>query len=126
VRESRTRAGDAYIAYSRKLTIGDDNGYGEALWKGIDLYDRAANVQCVISALDLFANERPEDPLTPDALLKLGRAYQAAGLFDKAIEAFSRNQFRYPRVWPPANRPCRWRKRISRKGRKRSRKPRPC
>jgi tetratricopeptide (TPR) repeat protein len=97
VRDSRTRAGDAYIAYSRKLTLADDKGYGEAMWKGIDLYDRAANVQCVISALDLFANERPEDPLTPDALLRLGRAYQAAGLFDKAIDAFSRNQFRYPK-----------------------------
>lgn len=97
VRESRTRAGDAYIAYSRKLTLADDKGYGEAMWKGIDLYDRAANVQCVISALDLFASERPEDPLTPDALLRLGGAYQAAGLFDKAIEAFSRNQFRYPK-----------------------------
>ncbi|CAN5648429.1 hypothetical protein BH09PLA1_BH09PLA1_22030 [soil metagenome] len=97
VRESRTRAGDAFIAYSRKLTLADDKGYGEAMWKGIDLYDRAANVQCVISALDLFASERPEDPLTPDALLRLGRAYQAAGLFDKAIDAFSRNQFRYPK-----------------------------
>jgi tetratricopeptide (TPR) repeat protein len=97
VRESRTHAGDAFIAYSRKLTLADDKGYGEALWKGIDLYDRASNVQCVISALDLFASERPEDPLAPEALLKLGRAYQAAGLFDKAIDAFSRNQFRYPK-----------------------------
>jgi len=97
MRETRTRAGDAYIAYSRKLTLADDNGYGEALWKGIDLYDRANNAQCVISALDLFVAERPEDPLAPDALLKLGRAYQAAGLFDRAIEAFQRNLFRYPR-----------------------------
>jgi tetratricopeptide (TPR) repeat protein len=92
----RTRAGDAYIAYSQKLTLNDDKGYGEAMWKGIDLYDRAAAVQYVISALELFVAERPEDPLAPDALLRLGRAYQAAGLFDKAIAAFQRNQFRYP------------------------------
>jgi tetratricopeptide (TPR) repeat protein len=97
VRETRTRAGDAYVAYSRKLTLADDKGYGEALWKGIDLYDRAANVQCVISALDLFVAERPDDPLAPDALLKLGRAYQAAGLFDRAIDTFQRNQVRYPK-----------------------------
>jgi tetratricopeptide (TPR) repeat protein len=96
VREMRTRAGDAYIAYSQKLTLNDDKGYGEAMWKGIDLYDRAAAVQYVISALELFVAERPEDPLAPDALLRLGRAYQAAGLFDKAIAAFQRNQFRYP------------------------------
>lgn len=96
VRDMRTRAGDAYIAYSHKLTLTDDKGYGEALWKGIELYDRAANAQAAISALELFVAERPEDSLTPDALLRLGRAYQAAGQFDKAIASFQRNQFRYP------------------------------
>ncbi len=95
VRDLRTRAGDAYIAYSRALTLADDKGYGEALWKGVDLYDRAANIQCVISALELFVAERPDDSLAPAALLRLGRTYQAAGLFDRAIAAFQRNQFRY-------------------------------
>ena len=38
----RTHAGDAYVAYSQKLTLTDDKGYGEAMWHGIDLYDRAA------------------------------------------------------------------------------------
>jgi tetratricopeptide (TPR) repeat protein len=96
VREMRTRAGDAYVAYSQKLTLADDNGYGDAMWHGIDLYDRGQAVQYVISALELFTVERPEDKLAPDALLRLGRAYQAAGMFDKAIAAFQRNQFRYP------------------------------
>src|SRR4029079_7523210 len=45
---------------------------------------------------ELFAAERPEDSLTPDALLRLGRAYQAAGNYDKAIASYQRNQFRYP------------------------------
>jgi tetratricopeptide (TPR) repeat protein len=76
--------------------MADDKGYGEALWKGISQYDRASNVQCVIAALELFVAERPEDSLTPDALLRLGQAYQAAGLFDKAIAAYQRNQLRYP------------------------------
>jgi tetratricopeptide (TPR) repeat protein len=96
IRQTRIRAGDAYIAYSQKLTLSDDKGYGEAMWHGIDLYDRAAAVQYVISALELFVTERPDDKLAPDALLRLGRAYQAAGMFDKAIAAFQRNQFRYP------------------------------
>lgn len=96
VSEMRTRAGDAYIAFSNKLTLADDKGYGEAMWKGIDLYDQAGAVQGVISALELFVAERPDDPLAPDALLRLGRTYQAAGLFDKAIATFQRNQFRYP------------------------------
>lgn len=96
VRALRTRAGDAYIALSRALTVSDDKAHAEAMWKGVDLYDRAGNLQMVTSALELFAAERPDDGQTPDALLRLGRAYQAAGMFDKAISAFERNQLRYP------------------------------
>jgi tetratricopeptide (TPR) repeat protein len=95
-REMLAKAGDAYIAYSRALTMTNDKGYGDALWHGIDLYDSAGDLQRVISALELFVAEMPGDKLAPDALLRLGRAYQAAGLFDKAIKTFQRNQFRYP------------------------------
>ena len=95
VRDLRTHAGDSFVAYSRKLTLADDSGYADALWKGVDLYDRAADLPQVISALELFVAERPDDKLAPDALLHLGESYQAAGQFDKAIEAFQRNQFRY-------------------------------
>ncbi|CAN5580632.1 hypothetical protein BH10PLA1_BH10PLA1_16990 [soil metagenome] len=96
VRDCRTKAGDSFVAYSRALTLADDHGYGDALWHGIEMYDKASNLQSVITAMELFVAERPEDPLAPDALLRLGRSYQAAGLFDKAINAFQRNQFRYP------------------------------
>jgi tetratricopeptide (TPR) repeat protein len=96
IRDFRAKAGDAYITYSRALTLTDDKGYGEALWRGVELYDRAGDLQRMIAALEVFAAERPEDSLTPDALLRLGKAYQAAGNFDKAISAYQRNQFRYP------------------------------
>ena len=96
VRECRTHAGDAFVAFSRKLTLADDTRYGEALWRGIDLYDHAGDVQRVVSALELFVAERPDDKLAPDALLRLGQAYQAAGQFDQAIDAFQRDQFRHP------------------------------
>ena len=95
VRDLRTRAGDAYVAYSRAVILDDDRAHGEALWKGVDLYDRAGNIQHAISALELFVAERPDDGAAPEALLRLGRAYQAAGLFDKAISAYQRNQSRH-------------------------------
>ncbi len=95
IRDLLTKAGDAAIAYSRALTLIDDKTYGDSLWRGIDLYDRAANLPSAASALELFVAERPDDPLAPSALLRLGQAYQAMGLFDKAIAAFQRNQFRY-------------------------------
>ncbi len=91
----RNKAAESYILYSRMLTLLDDHGYADALWKGVDLYDKAGNLQAAISALELFVRERPSDRMAPDALLRLGRAYQAAGLFDKAIDAFQRNQLNY-------------------------------
>jgi len=96
VRDLRAKAGDASIAYSRALTVSDDKGYADALWRGVELYDRAGDLSRMIAALEVFAAERPEDAMAPEALLRLGRAYQAAGNFDKAIAAYQRNQFRYP------------------------------
>lgn len=95
-REALVKAADAYVAFARSQTVADDRSHGAALWRGIELYDRAGSTLAVISTLELFVAERPEDPLAPDALLRLGRAYQAAGQFDKAIAAYQRNQFRYP------------------------------
>lgn len=95
IRDLRAKAGDAFIAYSRALTLSDDKGYGLALWQGIGLYDQAGDLPRIISALETFVGERPDDPHTPDALLRLGHAYHAAGLFDKAIAAYKHCQFRY-------------------------------
>jgi tetratricopeptide (TPR) repeat protein len=89
------KAGDAYVEYSHQLTLLDDHGYSDALWKGVDLYDQAGNLQAAIAALELFVAERPSDRMAPDALLRLGQAYQAAGMFDKAIGAFQRLQLEY-------------------------------
>jgi tetratricopeptide (TPR) repeat protein len=96
VRDLRSKAGEAYVVYSHGLTLADDAGYADALWHGVDLYDRAGNLPAVISTLELFVAERPQDRLAPDALLRLGEAYQAAGLFDKAIDAYQRNALFYP------------------------------
>jgi tetratricopeptide (TPR) repeat protein len=95
-RDLLAKAGDAAVAQSRGLTVDDDRGYGQALWRGIDLYDRAGVLPQAIGALELFVAERPDDPLTPDAILRLGKAFHAAGRFDKAVAAFQQNQFRYP------------------------------
>jgi tetratricopeptide (TPR) repeat protein len=96
-REARTKAGEGYIAYAQKLIPGDDKQYGSALWHGINLYEKAGNTQALIAALELFVAERPEDPLAPDALLRLGRAHQVQGQLDQAIAVLQRNQFRYPK-----------------------------
>ncbi|HEX8340852.1 MAG TPA: tetratricopeptide repeat protein [Tepidisphaeraceae bacterium] len=96
-RDLRTRAGDAIIAYGYKQTLSDDKQYGESLWRGIELYEKAVNTPAVVAALELFVAERPEDALAPEALLRLGRTYQANGQLDKAVAVYQRNQFRYPK-----------------------------
>lgn len=96
ISELRIHAADAYIAYSRAVTLTDDQAHADAMWKGVNLYERARCMQKGISALELFIAERPNDGQTPDALLKLGLSYQAIGEYDKAIAAFQHNQFRYP------------------------------
>ena len=95
-RDMLVHAADASVAEARALTLSDDKGYALALWRGIDLYDRGADLPAAIDALQLFVDERPTDPLAPTALFRLGRAYQQAGQFDKAIAAYQRNQFLYP------------------------------
>jgi tetratricopeptide (TPR) repeat protein len=95
-REFLAKAGDAAVAHSRGLTVESDGGYAQALWRGMELYDRAGSIPQVIGALEVFVAERPDDPLAPEAMLRLGRAYHTAGQFDKAIAAFQKNQFRYP------------------------------
>ena len=95
-RDLHANAGDAYVAYGRAQTLTDDKSYGDALWHGIDLYDRAGDLRRAVSALKVFVSERPNDPLAPDALLRLGRAYQALGDFDNAIASYQQNLFRHP------------------------------
>jgi tetratricopeptide (TPR) repeat protein len=95
-RAMMTRAGHAYVAHARKIEPTDEVAYGESLWKGIDCFDRSGDAPASIDALELFAADRPRDPLAADALLRLGRTYQAVGAFDKAIAAFTRVQADYP------------------------------
>ncbi len=96
-RELRGKAGDAFVAHAKALTLKDDAGHGQSLWKAVELYDAAADLPRVISAIEMFAAERPSDPQTPEALLRLGHAYHAAGLLDKAIASYKHCQFRYPK-----------------------------
>lgn len=90
------RAGDAYVAYSRKLTVVDDEAYGDALWKGISLYEQAADLAETIAALQLFVDERPADPIAPDAMLRLGRAFQATGQQARAVDTLVKLRDAYP------------------------------
>ena len=95
LRESYEKAANAHLAYSRALLAANEKAYGEAMWKAMSLYDRAANPQAVAGALELFVTEKAADPLAPDALLRLGRTYEAMSQVDKAIAAYQRLESAY-------------------------------
>jgi tetratricopeptide (TPR) repeat protein len=95
VRESLGKAADAQLAYSRALLASNDKGYGEAMWKGMSLYERANDRQAIVAALELFVTEKAADPLVPEAFLRLGRTYEQLAEADKAISAYQRLQGAY-------------------------------
>jgi tetratricopeptide (TPR) repeat protein len=95
-RNTWVKAGHAFVAYSRRLTLEDDEGYGQALWTGIGLYEKAGDLQELIAALTLFSEERPNDPISPDALLRLGMAHLAVGDSARAVDTFVKLRGRHP------------------------------
>ena len=98
--EARSKAGDAYIAWSRDLVMSDDKGYGQSMWKGIGMYEAAGDLPRMIAALETFTAQRPDDSVAPEAWFRLGQAYRAVGQFDKAIETYRRLQALYTRSLP--------------------------
>ena len=97
VRDFRAKAGDAYIAYSRALTLTDDKGYGEALWQGIDLYDRAGDLQRMISALELFVGRAAGGFAGRRRAAAAGQGVPGGGeCSTRRSRRIQRNQFRYP------------------------------
>lgn len=91
----RTRAGDALQAMAGQIVLTDDAGRASALWRATQFYEQAGDSARMIRSLRAFADERPDDPRSSEALLRLGRAYQAAGLFQSAVDTLKENQLKY-------------------------------
>jgi tetratricopeptide (TPR) repeat protein len=81
-----------------KLAVLDAPAMMEATWKAADAYDRAGERSKTIEVLETFVDEHGESTQVPEALLQLGRAYQAAGNLPKAIERYQENLIRFPRT----------------------------
>ncbi|HPF37275.1 MAG TPA: tetratricopeptide repeat protein [Phycisphaerae bacterium] len=64
-----------------------------------DAYDAAGMTDAVIATLDQLVTGHPADLARAEAMLRLGRAYQAVGRLRKAVETFDALIAMYPR-WP--------------------------
>ncbi|MGF1635100.1 MAG: tetratricopeptide repeat protein [Phycisphaerae bacterium] len=95
-RRMNVSAGDAYVAYARKLVMVDDDVHGEALLAGIELFEKADDWRSSAAALEMFVEERPNDPMAPTALLRLGDTLRNAGQLDRAADHYEQGRERYP------------------------------
>lgn len=89
-REARAKAAEEYLAGSRAMLAAGEKHYAEAFWKAIELFDRTGASSDAIAAMELFATEHADDSITPDVLLRLGRAYESASKNEKAMFTYQR------------------------------------
>lgn len=66
------------------------------LWDGAQAYDGAGRLPGARRMLAAFAQTASNDPRLPPALLQLGQAYAADGLFEQAVTVYSRLIAEYP------------------------------
>ncbi len=83
-------AADAYIQLARLYAL-DEARAVAAIWRAVDLLDEGGQREQTVATLEAFVVQRPNDPLVPRALLRLGQLYQAVGRYDDAIDAYQRN-----------------------------------
>ncbi len=89
-------AGEHYQRLSELWTLDEDRS-ARVMWQAAGLFDRSGDRDRAISALERFVRDHPHSPRVPQALFRLGQAYQAAGLFDKAIARYRQNLQQFPR-----------------------------
>ncbi|WP_432799446.1 tetratricopeptide repeat protein [Poriferisphaera sp. WC338] len=91
-------AGDYYLEHARAVTIGDNAGHGESLWKSAENYDRANKWEDAVDVYAEFVKTRESDPRRVRAMNHLGRALFTLGQYKPAIEKFSEVVRDHPRT----------------------------
>jgi tetratricopeptide (TPR) repeat protein len=94
----RNKAGDAYIQYSRQLSILDDHGYADALWKGVD----PAIFPQQSPHLNSSSPSGPVIALHPTRCSASAAPIRPPGLSTKPSTFSSGCSSNIPRVLPPA------------------------
>jgi len=89
-------AGEAYVRMAKINTLNEGLS-SWAAWRAADLFDEGGDRTRTIELLREFVRERPEDPLTPRAWVRLGQSRHSLGEFSEAVEAYQACNRRFPR-----------------------------
>ncbi len=95
-REHFQQAGEKYYELSQ-LVLLDEPRSSAALWSAGEQFDRAGNLAKVIETLGEYVATRTDPARLPQALHRLGKAYQANGQYEEAIAVYSRALAEFPR-----------------------------
>ncbi|MGB2986681.1 MAG: tetratricopeptide repeat protein [Phycisphaerae bacterium] len=98
--ESRALNAEAAATY---LELAQVNALNERIaasssWRAAELYAMAGERDRAAKLYRAYATERPENPLVPRALLRIGQIGQASGRLAAAIEAYQECYRRFPRT----------------------------
>lgn len=88
-------AGQAYER-AADLEKDDDARAATLIWSSAQAFDRAGRLSDARRMLERFVDIRGRDPRRPRALLELGHAYAADGLFEQAIARYQLLADEYP------------------------------
>jgi len=84
-------AGDALVKLAELTAATDDTTHGDSLWTAAGLFDQAGDRRRAIDTLEAFIAQHGSDERVPEARFLLGRALQADGRYDDAIEVYRAN-----------------------------------
>ncbi len=90
-------AGDTYRDLARINTLSEQRA-AQAAWLSARHYARGGFRERSIEMYRAFTIERPQNPLVPRALLRIGQQYQSMGSWGPAIEAFQNCYRKFPRT----------------------------
>lgn len=85
-----------YYGRAADLAVIDPRRHSTLLWSSAQAFDRAGNAQRTRSQLRTFVESTASDSRLPPALLQLGVAHAADGLFDEAQDWYRRLIANYP------------------------------
>lgn len=87
---ARRSARAAAEAYQAPVLEGIPGPWAELLFRSSGAWERAGDVDRVVTALERFATHYADDPRLPRVVYTLARHYRALGLSDRALALFAR------------------------------------
>ena len=84
-------AGEVFLQRGAVAERTDNRMHGDSLWMAAEAFERAGSAVKAAEALRIFVAGRPSDTRVQEARYRLGRALQAEGHHDEAIEMYDAN-----------------------------------